>query len=36
MTIGKDGKVMLLGKNLLDPTNPVWGASDKFVIAWPE
>ncbi len=36
MSIGKDGTVMLLGKNLLDPTNPVWGASDRFVIAWPD
>ncbi|WP_348223434.1 hypothetical protein [Luteolibacter sp.] len=36
MPIAKDGHVMMFGKNLLDPTNPVWSASDKFVITWPE
>ncbi len=36
MPIDKDGHVMMAGKNLLDPTNPVWGTSDRFVIAWPE
>ncbi len=36
MPIGKDGHVVLFGKNLLDPTNPVWGRDDKWVIAWPE
>lgn len=36
MSIDRDGHVMMFGKNLLDPTNPVWGKDDKFVIAWPE
>jgi hypothetical protein len=36
MNINKDGHVMAGGRNLLDPTNPVWGNDDKFVIAWPE
>ncbi|MES2924140.1 MAG: hypothetical protein V4819_21495 [Verrucomicrobiota bacterium] len=36
MNINSSGHVMLDGKNLLDPTNPVWGKSDKFVIVWPE
>ena len=36
MPIEKDGHVMAHGKNLLDPTNPVWGSKDKWVIAWPE
>lgn len=36
ITIDKDGHVMMLGKNLLDPTNQVWGKGDKFVIVWPE
>ncbi len=36
MPIGKDGHVLYGGKNLLDPTHPVWGKDDKFVIAWPE
>jgi len=36
MPIGKDGHVMAFGKNLLDPSNPIWGPDDKWVIAWPE
>ncbi len=36
MFIGKDGHVMVAGKNRLDPTNPVWSEEDQFVIAWPE
>jgi hypothetical protein len=35
MSIGNDGHVMIFGKNLLDPENPVWG-TDKPVIMWPE
>ena len=35
MIIGKDGCVMANGKNLLDPTNPVWG-SEKWTLVWPE
>ncbi|MEO5715412.1 MAG: hypothetical protein ABIT37_18180 [Luteolibacter sp.] len=34
--IDRDGHVMMFGKNLLDPTNPIWGEGDKFTIAWPE
>lgn len=36
VNINSSGHVMLDGKNLLDPTNPVWGKGDKFVIVWPE
>lgn len=36
ININSSGHVMLNGKNLLDPTNPVWGKGDKFVIVWPE
>ena len=36
ININSSGYVMLNGKNLLDPTNPVWGKGDKFVIAWPD
>ena len=36
MHIDKSGHVMLNGRNLLDPMNPVWGKADKFVIVWPE
>ena len=36
MNINSSGYVMSNGKNLLDPTNPVWGKGDKFVIAWPD
>lgn len=36
MNINSSGHVIVNGKNLLDPTNPVWGKADKFVIVWPE
>ena len=36
ININSSGHVIQFGKNLLDPTNPVWGKADKFVIAWPE
>lgn len=36
MNINSSGHVMLNGKNLLDPTNPVWGKGDEFVIVCPE
>lgn len=35
MTIGKGGRVIVNGKNLLDPTNPVWG-TNKWTLVWPE
>ncbi len=35
MDIGKDGKVMLDGVNLLDPLHPVWGGK-RVIVAWPE
>jgi hypothetical protein len=36
MKIEKDGHVLLFGENLLDPSNPVWGRSEKWVIAWQD
>ena len=36
ININSSGYVMSNGKNLLDPTNQVWGKGDKFVIAWPD
>jgi hypothetical protein len=35
MNIAEDGHVMLNGKNLLDPTNPIWG-KEKWTLVWPE
>jgi hypothetical protein len=35
MTIGKDGRVMMDGRNLLDPDHPVWGGQ-KWKLVWPE
>lgn len=36
LPINADGHVMVGGKHLLDPTNSVWGAKDKWKLVWPE
>jgi hypothetical protein len=35
LPIDKDGHVIVVGKNLFDPTNPIWEGKPP-VIAWPE
>ena len=35
LPIQKDGHVLLYGKNLFDPTNPIWDGKPP-VIVWPD
>jgi len=35
MDIGKDGKIMLDGRDMLDPGHPIWGGKG-VTVAWPE